>query len=173
MLPQAMLALCLAAVVADQDDAGRRAVQLCRGGNEAGLAVLRDIAARQAGQAWAAANLGLGLRLVGRYDEARAVYADMLQRHGRQAWILNDLALVEQARADFDSALRLYLEGTRPPASADVDAADTCRTNAAILLIARRGPNDSVKAEALLRVVVARDPSRVRSAWWLTRVNPR
>ncbi len=147
---------------------GRASLRLCRRGDERGMSGLAALRARWPLGAWTHGNHALGLRLLGRYEEAAAGYEDLLVRTERAAWALNDAALCEAARGRREAALTRLLEGAAD--ARDADAADTCRTNAAVLLIERSRPGDRVRAEALLRVVVDRDATRVRARFWLARL---
>ncbi len=147
---------------------GRDAMQLCRAGDPLGVTALDRLRAIYPRAAWAVANLALGLRLVGRYADAHAAYTKVLGFAGRKAWVLNDLGLLHQAEGHYARALALFQEGADLPG--DVGAADTCRGNAAMLFLRRDDPGDVARARTLLAQVVARDPTRVRSAYWLAQL---
>ncbi|MCA8969712.1 MAG: hypothetical protein KDC95_08010 [Planctomycetes bacterium] len=150
------------------DVIGRTSVRMCRRGDVDGLEGLEALRDRWSTAAWPLGNLGLGLRLVGRYEDAARCYADLLVRTLRAAWALNDAGLLELARGDRERALTLFLEGAAD--TRDPGAAGTCRGNAALTLLARGRPGDAVRAEALLENLVTHDPKRVRARFWLQRL---
>lgn len=151
------------------DGLGRAGLRLCRRGDAAGLRGLRAVQKRWPGAGWALGNLALGLRLLGRYDEAAVCYEDLLIATRRAPWALNDAALVEVARGRIDRALELLFEGVR----AGGDGAANCGGNAAVLLMRRGRRGDAIQAEALLERIVARDKTRTRARFWLERLRRR
>ncbi len=144
------------------------ALRLCRWGRKAGLTLCRRLAAAYPAAPWALANLGLGLRLCGLYEEAAEAYARAAAASSRAAWVLNDWALLESARGRVLSAMRLLEEGARK--DGDPAGRDTCRTNLAVLLLKRGRPGDRERAGLLLDKVVARDPGRIRAWFWWNRL---
>lgn len=153
------------------DVIGRTSVRMCRRGDLEGLSGLEALRDRWPTAAWPLGNLGLGLRLIGRYEDAARCYADLLVRTLRAAWVLNDAGLLELARGDRERALTLFLEGAAD--TRDPDGASTCRGNAALTLLARERPGDAIRAEALLESLVKDDPTRVRARFWLQRLRRR
>lgn len=144
---------------------GRRSLQTCRRGEVVGVAALEQIRDLYPTAAWSRANLALGLRLVGRYGAARRIYDKLVQETPRAAWVRNELGLLQLACGDRGGALATFLQGSSQSA-ADPASRDTCAGNAAMVLLSRNTPGEREKAAGLLREVVERDPSRVRSAYW-------
>ena len=149
---------------------GRGALQLCRSGQRKGVEILERILRLYPGADWALSNLANGDRFVGDYEKAIGIYARLMQQHGRQAWFLNGLALVHQARFERDKALALYLEGGKETCPGTQADRFTCRTNAAVLLIARGKASDLDRAEQLLDSVVSKDPAAIRAPYYLRRI---
>ncbi|MFQ5506030.1 MAG: hypothetical protein ACE5F1_14715, partial [Planctomycetota bacterium] len=147
---------------------GRGSLQLCRSGRARGAGALEEILRYYPDASWAWGNYGLGLRFLGRYAAAGQAYQCAMALAGRQAWLLNDLALLEQARRRLDRALALFLEGSRAPGEAR--DRDSCRTNAARLLMQRRGPGDLGMARILLQEVVAGGSKARRPRYWLAQL---
>ena len=143
----------------------RRALERARTGDKVGLKALDWVIRVYPKAAWAHANYALALRLVGDYDAAARAYARLLRVAGRKGWTLNESALLEHARGRSQKALDLLLEGARD--ASDPRGQDTCRGNAAMLLLLRGRASDRVRAAILLERAVARDPTRVRSRYWL------
>ena len=143
----------------------RSALMLARAGRPGGLKGLAAIRGAYGSAGWSHANYALALRLLGEYDAAARAYAGLLAAVGRKAWALNELALLEHARGRSQRALDLLFEGARD--DSDASGQDTCRGNAAMLLLLRGRPSDRVPAAVLLERAVKRDPTRVRSRYWL------
>lgn len=148
------------------DALGRAGLRLCRRGQAAGLPPLETVHRSWRGASWALGNLSLGLRLLGRYEDAAVRYEELLIATSRAAWALNDAALVEVARGDRARAIELLLEGVQRGG----DGVDNCAGNAALLLLQRRSRGDVVKARALLQNIVRRDETRSRARFWLERL---
>ncbi len=150
------------------ETAGPAALRLCRRGDGRGLPFLEAVVAAFPTAAWARANLGLALRLLGRYRSAEAAYAAAASLAGRRAWILADWALVKFAEGLESEALALLEEGSRD--HSDLRGWATCRTNLAVFLLNRALPGDRRRAGVLLRSVLAFDPGRMRASYYYERL---
>ncbi|PIE22504.1 MAG: hypothetical protein CSA62_12280 [Planctomycetota bacterium] len=159
------------------DRGGSDAIRLARAGVAAPelLEHLRRVEALYRNAAWASANTGLALRLLGQYSAARQAYKRALTREGRRAaWILNELGLLAQASGDRCRAEQLLREGAAD--DADPKGQDSCRGNLARFLMLAAEPQGPRRVERLseardlLQEAIQRDSSRTRARYWLARI---
>jgi tetratricopeptide (TPR) repeat protein len=160
------------------DRGGRDALRRARAGDDSGLPLLEQTRAQQPEALWAISNLGLGQRLLGRYEAAMESYRKALELGGRRAGILNELALVHLAREDEESAERLLREGSAD--TKDPAGRGTAQGNLARVLMRRadRLPASQIskarelrrEALVMLRAALEQDPSRTRSRYWMERL---